>query len=238
MYTVCSHNMVNVNPALDLCHILSPPLIVNRCVVSTAWQPHKWVKGSCFCKIWSLNLAHVESELCIWANEVTPSPSTVNPVHPAGLSSADRWETSSSVSSAAWLTSATPFIGCHRVSFGQDAFPIGWLGCWAPLRLWLVWCRWIPAAVTNQSVLSLNLTMMVDLDYLYCKWSVLRNRSDCWLKWFVTSLHMELSLVPVSRQWEVWFEDEVKQTSRLHLSEPQTSEVICLSNQHHEQNIW
>lgn len=88
------------------------------------------------------------------------------------LSSTDRWDGSSSPSSAAWLTSATPSTGCHLASCGRGASPTGWWDWWAQSRLWLDWSRWTQAAVTRQTVHN----YLIFMNEWKCWWKILNER--------------------------------------------------------------
>lgn len=88
------------------------------------------------------------------------------------LSSTDRWDGSSSPSSAAWLTSAMPSTGCHLAFCGQDASPTGWWDWWAPSRLWLDWSRWTQAAVIRQTLHN----YLIFMNEWKCWWKILNER--------------------------------------------------------------
>lgn len=130
--------------------------------------------------LFAVNVEDCTVRLMWWRRACPDKPVCFPPA--VALGSTDRCEGSSSLSSAAWLTSVMPFTGCHLASCGQDDFPSGWWAWWAPSHLWLVWSRWKQATATRQREHSRHHSETNRADSLMTEWMMIFVDGKCWVK--------------------------------------------------------
>lgn len=164
-------------PCSFSCAVMSPYISNTRNRLHWIWHQICVLTKHKNCKLSTMSSWEVWEKIWVcsvlqrwrWVQCPPAKPACFPPT--VALCSVRRWDRSCCPSSAAWLTSATPFTGCHPASCGRVDSLTGWWGWWAPSHLWLAWSRWTPAAAANQIVPRFNFTENESLDALII-WAV------------------------------------------------------------------